>query len=174
MTPLGRIPVTIQLGEAVNKDNLHIYLGVSGALISWKAAKGLSILHPHYPHPITEPCKRKQLNASIQTATAGSREDPTAEDLVRQFPTVFDGNIRVMEGEKFHISMGPDAVPFCGKTPRAIPFANRDKLKAELELLQNQGNNHTSNRSNGVVCTHCSHPPRKVRTTLEYVWTYLS
>ena len=67
-------------------------------LISWKAAIGLVILHPHYPYPITEPCNQKQRNVSIQTATTGSREDPTAEDLMRQFPTVhvFDGNICVM------------------------------------------------------------------------------
>ena len=139
MTPLGRIPVTIQLGEAMYKDNLHIYPGVSGALISWKAAKGLGILHPHYPYPITEPCMQKQPNVSIQTATTNSSNDLAAEDLVMQFPTVFDGNIRVMEGETFHISLCPGAVPFCVKTPRAIPFAYRDKLKVELELLQNQG-----------------------------------
>ena len=32
-----------------------------------------------------------------------------------------------------------EAVPFCVKTPRAVPFAYREKLKAELELLQEQG-----------------------------------
>ena len=56
-----------------------------------------------------------------------------------QFPTVFNSNIRVMEGETFHISILSDVVPFCVKTPSAIPFAYRDILKAELELLQNQG-----------------------------------
>ena len=44
-----------------------------------------------------------------------------------------------MEGEKFHITLTEDAVPFCVKTLRAIPFAYRDKLKAELDLLQEQG-----------------------------------
>ena len=46
--PLGKVPVTIQLGKAIYKDDLHIY---PGALISWKAAKGLGILHPQYPYP---------------------------------------------------------------------------------------------------------------------------
>ena len=40
MTPLGRVPVTIQLCKAVYEDDLHIYPGVSGALISSKVAKG--------------------------------------------------------------------------------------------------------------------------------------
>ena len=44
-----------------------------------------------------------------------------------------------MEGEKFHISLTDNAQPFCVNTPRAVPFAYRDKLKAELDLLQSQG-----------------------------------
>jgi len=64
---------------------------------------------------------------------------PTAEDLVKQFPTVFDGQIHTMEGEMFHISLVEDAIPFCVKTSRSIPLAYRDKLKAELDLLQEQG-----------------------------------
>ena len=44
-----------------------------------------------------------------------------------------------MEGEKFHIVLTDDAQPFCIQTPRAIPFSYRDKLKAELDLLQEQG-----------------------------------
>jgi len=44
-----------------------------------------------------------------------------------------------MEGEKFHISLVEGAVPFCVKTPRSIPFAYREKLKAELQTLQDRG-----------------------------------
>ena len=65
--------------------------------------------------------------------------NPTAEDLVKQFPTVFDGHIHTMEGEKFHISLVDDTVPFCIKAPRSIPFAYRDKLKVEIEIFQEQG-----------------------------------
>ena len=43
-----------------------------------------------------------------------------------------------MTGEVFHISLKPDAKPFCVHTPRTVPYAFRDKLKAELVLLQEQ------------------------------------
>ena len=43
-----------------------------------------------------------------------------------------------MDGEKFHIHLTSDAKPFCATSPRSIPFAYRDKLTAELELLQQQ------------------------------------
>ena len=42
-------------------------------------------------------------------------------------------------GEEFHISLVDDAKPFCVNTPRSIPFAYREKLRAELDLLQKQG-----------------------------------
>ena len=58
---------------------------------------------------------------------------------MQEYPTVFDGLIKTMEGEKFHISLTDNAKPFCVNTPRSIPFAYREKLKAELDLLQRQG-----------------------------------
>ena len=58
---------------------------------------------------------------------------------MQEFPAVFDGQIRMMEGERFHISLVEGAVPFCVKTPWSVPFAYREKLKVELELLQEQG-----------------------------------
>ena len=54
------------------------------------------------------------------------------------FPTVFDGQIRVVQGEEFHIAVEDTAKPFCVHTPRTIPFAYRDKLQAELDLLESQ------------------------------------
>ena len=41
-----------------------------------------------------------------------------------------------MQGEEFRICLAANAKPFCVHTPRTIPFAYRDKLKAELDLLE--------------------------------------
>ena len=43
-----------------------------------------------------------------------------------------------MEGEEFHITLTEHAKPFCVNAPQSIPYAHRDKLKAELDLLQHQ------------------------------------
>ena len=59
--------------------------------------------------------------------------------MIDEFPSVFDGQVRVMDGERFHIALAENAIPFCVKTPRTVPFAYREKLKAELELLEQQG-----------------------------------
>jgi hypothetical protein len=53
-----------------------------------------------------------------------------------EFPSVFDGT---MPGEKFQISLTDDARPFCVSGLHAIPFAYREKLKQELDLLVAQG-----------------------------------
>ena len=44
-----------------------------------------------------------------------------------------------MDGKEFHITLTEGAKPFCIKTPRTVLFAYRDKLKAELEILETQG-----------------------------------
>ena len=62
----------------------------------------------------------------------------TADDLINEFPTVFDGQVRVMNGELFKINLRDDAKPFCISAPRSIPYTSRDKVKKELDSLLSQ------------------------------------
>ena len=134
MKLLGKLPVTLCLGDKRIQDDVHIYPGVSGALISWRAANGLGILPEHCPRPApttyASPCP------SIHV-TSSSQPSPII-DFEKEFPTLFDGVVRNMDGEEFHISLTKDAKLFCVNTPRSIPSAFRNKLKAELDLLQEQ------------------------------------
>ena len=136
--PLGKIPIHLQLGANEYDDELHIYPNVSGALLSWKACKGLGILPDHYPKPIPY---YKEVNQLTKLTPSNSLSTPpllTFDNLLKEFPSVFDEQIRTMTGEEFHISLTQDAKPFCVNTPHSIPFAYCDKLKAKLELLQQQ------------------------------------
>ena len=142
MHPIGKLPVKLKLGDKEYSDDFHVYPNIQGALISWKACKQLSILPECYPHSVTHLNKLTITTPSSEptTTTNTAMESPLlsleyAKDL---YPTIFDGQIRCMEGEKFHISLTDDARPFCVNTPRSIPFAYREKLKAELDLLQAQ------------------------------------
>ena len=138
MYPLGKLPVKFKLGSHEHNDELHIYPDISGALLSWKACKGLGILPDCYPHPISQTQHLvKRLNPTI---TDDNISLPlTIDKVIKEFPTVFDEHVRTMTGEEFHISLTANAKPFCVNTPRSIPFIYRDKLKAELESLQKQG-----------------------------------
>ena len=117
----------------------YTYPGVTGAIISWKAAKELGILPTHYPQP-----KQGQGTSTTQPVIQATKSQTTAhyriaEELTHDFSTVFDGEVTVMEGETFTISLMEGAKPFCVKAPRTIPFAYRDKLKKELDQLLQQG-----------------------------------
>jgi len=121
-----------------HSEEMHIYPNVSGVIISWKAAKALGIMSKHYPNPIlltktpimTKPLKEANINVTTSANTL-----PNQHDIIQAFPMVFDGKIRVMDREEFHISLTPEAKPFCINTPCSILFAYRDKLKSELDLL---------------------------------------
>ena len=53
---------------------------------------------------------------------------------------MFDEQVKVMDRELFHIALTEDAKAFCVKRHAdAVLFAFREKLKAELEVLQYQG-----------------------------------
>ena len=70
---------------------------------------------------------------------ADKRRISTAQEIMEELPSVYDGQVRVMNAEQFHITLTENAVPFCIKTPQTVPFAYRDKLNTELELPQQQG-----------------------------------
>ena len=57
------------------------------------------------------------------------------DSIVKESPMVF---IRSMNVETFHIHLTDNAKPFCVSTLLSIPYAYRDKLASELELLQLQ------------------------------------
>ena len=60
-------------------------------------------------------------------------------DITAEFPTVFDGRIRVMPGEYFKIHLKEDAVPFCATSPRRVALSLRQPLKEELLKLESEG-----------------------------------
>ena len=71
-------------------------------IISWKADKALGILPEHYPAPLPPAtpttAATPHANANINTITPTSTV-PTQQDVTQMYPTIFDGQIRTMEGE---------------------------------------------------------------------------
>ena len=66
------------------------------------------------------------------------QRDPPFPDVRSEYPTVFDGHIRVMPGEQFKIHLREDAVPFCVSSPRRVPLSLREPLKEELQKLMDE------------------------------------
>ena len=80
MTLLGCIPVRFWLQQQRYHDNLHFLPGITWAIISWKAAKGLGILPYHYPSPA--PNK----SPAVQTTTtwSDSAKMAAAEEIMKE------------------------------------------------------------------------------------------
>ena len=131
--PVGKIPrVTFEIDNRKASADVHVYECVSNTIISWSIAQKLGILPTNYPSPAL----------AINKLHSSSPENPptaATEAIMAEFPSVFEGQVRVMPGEKFQIRLADDAKPFCVSTPRTIPFAYRDKLKNEIDLLVQQG-----------------------------------
>ena len=80
VTPLGKIPVTLQLSRRSCKDDLHIYPRVSGALMSWRTARELAILPANYPHPIEAPCT-ETIPQQVKVTRIGQVEPSQLKDM---------------------------------------------------------------------------------------------
>ena len=78
---------------------------------SWKAARGLGILSSNNP---VVPIQANQSSMTTIQKTEGEHyRIPTIEEIMAEHPAVFDGQVRVMEGEQFTITLKEDAIPFC-------------------------------------------------------------
>ena len=121
---LGQMTIQITLGEITVTDTLQAFPSIPGSmLISWNTAKKLNILPKDYP-------------AQIRVKT--TVEKLTAEDFISEFSSVFNGQVRVMARETFHIHLKDNAKPFFVRSPRMIPYTNRGKVQKELQSLQAQ------------------------------------
>jgi len=108
MFPLGRLPVTFRYCDTEYRDDLHIYPEIQGTILSWKACKALHILPPDYPSPLPT----LAVQEITLPPTPGEVTAPlTQQQAMSMYPTVFDGQIRSMEGEQFHISLTDDVKP---------------------------------------------------------------
>ena len=137
MHPLGKIPVTFKLKNREYTNDFHIYPSVHGILMFWQVYKGLGILPHCYPDPVSVDVTFSSKGSQPQVLSA-TLMPLNRQSVVKEFPTVFDGNIRSMDGEEFHIHLIDDAKLFCVNTPKSIPYVYQDKLGTELELLQAQ------------------------------------
>ena len=116
MYALGKLMVTLSLKGKQHTEEMHIYPDVPGTIISWKAARALGILPEHYPNPVSLTTTNHTMDPNIRANTSISMTS-CHHKITQAFPTVFDGQIRKMEGEKFHIYLKPEARPFRISTP---------------------------------------------------------
>ena len=63
---------------------------------------------------------------------------PKLEDLVQQYPALFDGKLGTIKGVTATLVVKENGTPQYFK-PRPVPYALRDKVAAELSRLEKEG-----------------------------------
>ena len=63
---------------------------------------------------------------------------PKLEDIVQQFPKLFDGKLGTINGFTAELKVKENAPPQYFK-PRTVPYALRDKVEAEIQRLEREG-----------------------------------
>ena len=63
---------------------------------------------------------------------------PKLEDLVKQYPTLFDGKIGIIKGITAKLVVKENATRRCFK-PRPVPYALRERVAAELSRRKKEG-----------------------------------
>ena len=139
MEPLGSIGVMIEFMRRHVKETIHIYREITGMLLSWKTCQALGILPNTFPMPSemikTVTCEPKPTLTLRKDVETNNKRSSLADDLINEFKTVFDGNIRTMPGEEFQIRLTDDAEPFSVSSPRNVPYPLMQPLKDEIDLL---------------------------------------
>ena len=85
---------------------------------------GLNKLPESYPHP------SNTLSTNLIAITRTANHGVTSQKAMRESPSVFDGQIKTMEGEKFHISLTDDAKPFCVNAPRTVQIQAQGRARS--------------------------------------------
>lgn len=122
----GSFCATITLNKRYAATRIHVLKDLVAPVLSWQSCKKLKIVPDDFPNQISA------------IALNGSGRRITEQDLIQEFPRVFDGKIRPMSGEKFQIVLKKEAIPFSVKTPRRLALPLHEKLKKELDALEEQ------------------------------------
>lgn len=122
------------------------------ALLSWSAMISLGMIPRSFPYSENDATKYGIVNitevrgvgCNVQEREPSSEDiDAMRDSLLIEFKDVFDSTteFKAMKGPpmEIHLKDMKDVKPFACTTARSIPYAFRDKAKAELDYMDSMG-----------------------------------
>ena len=123
---LGCAVMNLTLAETVIKEQVYVVRGASKLLLGVPAIRSLGLIHGI---PGTYSVKAVNQMPDSQPLRSG-----TKEDIVKQYPTLFQG-LGKLEGEHtIHLKEG--ATPFCLTTPRRVPLPLMKNVQEEIKRME--------------------------------------
>ena len=142
---IGMYKVKFKLNEMETEDIVYICPHEKGVLLSWYACQNLGILHKDYPgqlvvQKVSVPDRVSLLGGVPESPTAPEIQDIEAK-LKDMYKDVFDQNtfLPIMDGEPMKIHLKDNAKPYNQISARAVPYAQREAVKKELDKMVELG-----------------------------------
>ncbi|XP_065193134.1 uncharacterized protein LOC135824328 [Sycon ciliatum] len=138
LTPVGKISATLSCGPNQHTSTIHVYDGLTDALLSRSSLHALGYLPSGWPKQIAAvqqvvPSVVPDAPADKVVSKATDSETMRAE-LLAEFADVFDDSVlKPMLGGPMEIRVRADAKPVAAYHARQIPHAYRDQVKSQLD-----------------------------------------
>ncbi|XP_048759371.2 uncharacterized protein K02A2.6-like [Ostrea edulis] len=119
---LGKFLCELESKSVFSVQEIYVVRGLSQALLGRPAIIALHIIE----------------KVNIASVNAKNVQTPKSEEYFRdKFSTVFNGLGK--SKWKYKINLKENSKPYALSSPRKVPFAQRDKVKEELDRMQNLG-----------------------------------
>ena len=118
--------MNLTLAETVIKEQVYVVIGASKLLLGIPAIRSLGLIH--------EISGTYSVRAVSQMPDNHPLRSGTKEDIVKQYPMLFEG-LGKLEGEHtIHLKEG--ATPFCLTTPTRVPLPLMKKVQEEIKRME--------------------------------------
>ena len=131
---IGVVRMEIHLRGRIAVDNVFIVQHLTRSILSKQVLKDLGLIDPDFPR------------RTINVVTTGNTEQKIVtgqgkalDDLVNEYPELFDGQCKVMNDGQYHIELEDNAIPISTGACRTVPEPYMPALEKELDDLVKQG-----------------------------------
>ena len=127
LNSVGQISATLTAGSRQHNCIIHVYDGLTDALLSRQSLCALEFLPTQWPKQVAHVSKPVITPSDLQQICA---------DLLAEFSDVFsDTSLQPMNGTPMDIQLESECKPFCVHSSRCIPFGDCDQVKLQLDTL---------------------------------------
>ena len=146
---VSSISAMLTAGSHQHMSTLHIYHGLTEALLSRATLSALGFLPSNWPKQValvrqpsigTPNVPKSRAPTDSTKARAPPDLAQIRTDLIAEFADVFaDTALEPMNGPPMDIQLQPEPKPFCVHSSRSVPFAYRDQVKQQLDTMVTDG-----------------------------------
>ncbi len=131
---IGTVRFEISLRGRTTLEDIHVVEGLTRSILSRRVLRELGLISKEFPHVTVS-----AVNEVPQTTQIVTGQGQTLDNLINEYPELFDNQCKIMKNGTYHIDLEEDAKPISTGACRTIPEPYLPALKRELDDLEAQG-----------------------------------